>query len=268
MVTLQIICKTALGFAAISLILSSAGCGSLKKLTRKGGTEFIVEIATDEVNKVDVVERAVRLLENKINATGIDADVAKIQDAPDRIKVTVYGNQPADAIKTTLFTFYRLELKKVIFQGGAPLPFTSENLARAELKDGQQVLPVTDFRETGEKKLLIVEREAVITGDDIRDASAFTRGGRDSNDYSIEFHLKPDAAAKFGDWTARNVGSYLAVVLNDEIQTYPIIKGQINDTGMIEGRFTKQSAEDIALSLRAGYLPATIKIINERPVGN
>ena len=267
MVTLQIIHKTILGFAAISLALTSLGCWPLKRLTRNSGTEFTIEIATDETNKTELVEKAIKLLENKINATGIDADVAKIQDAPDQVKVTVYGNQPADAIRTTLFTVYRLELKKVISQGGAPQPFASESLALAALKEGQQVLPVSDFRETGEKKFLIVEREAVITGDDISNASAFTRGGLNS-DYSIEFHLKPNAAEKFGDWTARNVGNYLAIVLNDEIQSYPVIKGQITDTGMIEGRFTKQSAEDIALSLKEGYLPATIKIISERQIQN
>jgi preprotein translocase subunit SecD len=80
--------------------------------------------------------------------------------------------------------------------------------------------------------------------------------------------LKPEAGAKFGDWTNRNIGNYLAIILNDEVQSYPVIKGKITDQGIIEGRFTKSSADDIAQNLNSGYLPATITILTERHIGN
>jgi preprotein translocase subunit SecD len=56
-------------------------------------------------------------------------------------------------------------------------------------------------------------------------------------------------------------------VLNDEVKSAPVIKGQIFDTGTIEGRFSKQSAEDLALTLKSGSLPAAIDYQEERTVG-
>ena len=61
----------------------------------------------------------------------------------------------------------------------------------------------------------------------------------------------------------RNIGKYLAIVLNDEVKSAPIIKGQIFDSGQIDGRFTKAAAEDLALILKSGYLPATLTLIDE-----
>jgi preprotein translocase subunit SecD len=59
----------------------------------------------------------------------------------------------------------------------------------------------------------------------------------------------------------------MGVVLNDEVQSIAFIKSQITDSGQIEGRFTKQSAEDLALTLRSGALPAPIEYLEERTVG-
>jgi preprotein translocase subunit SecD len=98
----------------------------------------------------------------------------------------------------------------------------------------------------------------------LRDASTYTRGG---NDYNIQFNLKPAGAQAFGDWTGKNIGKYLAVVLNDEIKSAPVIKGQIFDTGTIEGKFSKTSAEDLALTLKSGSLPANLDYQEERTVG-
>ena len=59
----------------------------------------------------------------------------------------------------------------------------------------------------------------------------------------------------------------MGVVLNDEVQSIAYIKSQINDSGQIAGRFTKQSADDLALTLRSGALPAPIEYLEERTVG-
>src|SRR5205085_1983059 len=60
---------------------------------------------------------------------------------------------------------------------------------------------------------------------------------------------------------------YMGVVLNDEVKSIAFIKSQITDSGEIEGRFTKTSADDLALTLRSGALPAPIQYIEERTVG-
>lgn len=249
-------------FAAV---VTGFGCGSLRHLTRSSsGTEFTVQISTDQANKQEIYDKAVRMLGSKINAIGLDADVLNSPDTPGQIKVTVYGNEPLDPVRKTLFTIYRLELKSV--PGGAAIPtaYSTEDAARAVLKDGQEILPIKQAYDNDKHGFLIVEKQDVVNGDDIRKASPISRTG---SDYSIEFQLKPDAAEKFGKWTESHIQNYLAIVLNDEVLSYPVIKGKITDMGEIEGRFTESSARDIALSLNAGYLPAAMTIVSERPFG-
>jgi preprotein translocase subunit SecD len=59
----------------------------------------------------------------------------------------------------------------------------------------------------------------------------------------------------------------MAIVLNDRVQSAPFIKSQITDSGQITGRFTEQSAKDLALTLRSGALPAPLVYLEERTVG-
>src|SRR5688500_19499722 len=91
------------------------------------------------------------------------------------------------------------------------------------------------------------------------------RGGVE--DYQNSFAIKPAGAEKFGTWTGANIGQYMGVVLNDEVKSIAYIKSQIFDQGEISGRFTRQSAEDLALTLRSGALPAKIEYQEERTVG-
>jgi len=116
------------------------------------------------------------------------------------------------------------------------------------------------------KQFVVVEYPPVVDGSELREANAISRTGSD-RDFEIGFTLKPNGAAKFGDWTGKNVGNYMAVVLNDEVKSAPFIKGQIFDTGQITGRFTKESAEDLALTLNTGALPAKIEYQEERTIG-
>lgn len=117
-----------------------------------------------------------------------------------------------------------------------------------------------------EKKWVVVEWPAVVDGSELRNAAATQmRGG--AEDYQISFAFKPAGAEKFGTWTGANINQYMGVVLNDEVKSIAYIKSQIFDQGEISGRFTRQSAEDLALTLRSGALPAKIEYQEERTVG-
>jgi preprotein translocase subunit SecD len=106
----------------------------------------------------------------------------------------------------------------------------------------------------------------VVDGSELRSAAA-TQSRAGSDDYQISFALKPAGADKFGAWTGANINEYMGVVLNDEVKSIAYIKSQISDSGEISGKFTKQSAEDLALTLRSGALPAPIEYQEERTVG-
>ena len=79
-------------------------------------------------------------------------------------------------------------------------------------------------------------------------------------DYQIAFSFKPTGAEKFGAWTGANINQYMGVVLNDEVKSIAFIKSQIFDQGEISGRFTKESAEDLALTLRSGRFAGADRI--------
>jgi preprotein translocase subunit SecD len=112
----------------------------------------------------------------------------------------------------------------------------------------------------------VVEYPSVVDGSELREANAVSRTGGDG-DYQISFSFKPSGAQKFGEWTGKNIGNYMAVVLNGEVKSAAYIKSQIFDSGEISGRFTKASAEDLALTLKSGALPAKIEYQEERTVG-
>ena len=107
----------------------------------------------------------------------------------------------------------------------------------------------------------------IIDGSELRNASAIPSQGGRADDFEINFSLKKSGADKFGAWTGAHINEYMGVVLNGEVKSIAFIKSQIFDSGQITGRFTKQSAEDLALTLRSGALPAPIEYLEERTVG-
>ncbi|HQR38115.1 MAG TPA: protein translocase subunit SecD [Blastocatellia bacterium] len=111
-----------------------------------------------------------------------------------------------------------------------------------------------------------IEKKVIVRGQDLRDAVAVPDQFNSTN-YEITFTLKPAGAEKFGTWTEANIGKDLAIVLNGEVRSAPRIQGKISDRGQITGKFTKQDAEDLALTLRSGALPARIVYLEERTVG-
>jgi protein-export membrane protein SecD/preprotein translocase SecF subunit len=109
-----------------------------------------------------------------------------------------------------------------------------------------------------------VSKEAVARGEDLLDARAGTdRVGRPS----IGFTLTPQAGDDFGRFTAENKGKPLAIVLDGHVVQYANIRDQIFSSGEISGSFTQKEAQDAALTLRSGSLPAKVTILEERTVG-
>ncbi len=85
--------------------------------------------------------------------------------------------------------------------------------------------------------------------------------------YEVSFTLSTEAGRIFGPFTEQNVGRPMAIVLDHKVISAPIIQSRIDDQGRITGRFGQQEANDLALVLRAGALPASIKYLEERTVG-
>jgi preprotein translocase subunit SecD len=224
------------------------------------------------------VDQALKIIDGRINKFGVTEPTLQRQGATGshQILLQMPGVEDPERVKNLIGSESHLYLMKVAENSDPNRPFPTREAAVQALggavPPNRVVLPLTEREDSATRKQpnqqpdkwLILETPAIVDGSELRDASPFTRGG---TEYNIEFHLKPSGAQAFGDWTGKNIGKYLAIVLNDEVKSAPVIKGQIFDTGQIEGKFTKQSSDDLALTLKSGALPAPITYQEERTVG-
>jgi preprotein translocase subunit SecD len=232
-------------------------------------------------------KQAMTIIDSRINAVGVAEPTLQEHggQGSHQILLQMPGIQDPERLKKLLIIESRLELMKVVGPSNpSPLQtYATEEEAKASLggqvPSNRRVLPYAERDEptaagnapaqpnpNQPKRWVVVETPAVVDGSELRSAEALSRTGNDSN-YEINFTLKPAGAEKFGAWTGANVGAYMAVVLNGEVKSAPYIKSQITDSGQITGSYTKQSAEDMALTLRSGALPARLVYLEERTVG-
>jgi preprotein translocase subunit SecD len=241
--------------------------------------------------KTDLGDRAtkdaMKIIDSRINSLGVSEPTLQEHGTASshQILLQMPGITDPERVKALLKSESRLELMKVVSPNN-PAPMTTyptEEAAKQSLggavPSNRRVLPYDEREEPtaagatapkpGEaKSWVVVESPAVVDGSELRSAEAASAGATSGDDgYHINFTLKPTGAQKFGAWTAANVGAYMAVVLNDRVQSAPFIKGQITDSGQISGNFTKDSSNGLALTLRSGALPAKIIYLEERTVG-
>ncbi len=235
------------------------------------------------VLKNQSVEQAMRIVESRINQFGVKEPTLQRHgsDASAQILLQMPGVDDPERIKGLIGADSNLMLMKLV---GPPSPspvqtYPTEEAARASLggtvPPNRKIYPYSE-RPDGTTppadpnapptQFVVVEYPAVVDGSELRDANAVSRTGNEG-DYQISFAFKPAGAQKFGDWTGRNINNYMAVVLNDEVKSAAYIRSQIFDQGEISGRFTKATADDLALTLRSGALPAKIQYLEERTVG-
>ncbi|HMS39377.1 MAG TPA: hypothetical protein PKE69_04070 [Pyrinomonadaceae bacterium] len=251
------------------LICAVFGCKMFSGLMKQSGTILIIEVEGDKLTQENAMEQTVSVLQKRLYAFGANSDVAKISE--NRIEVKIYGVENPERIKKLLISQSRLEMCKVIT---APNPapvqtFPTKEAAiqslGKEIPANRKILKYNPVEERAEQ-WIIIETPSIVNGSHLRDASAVSRTGNE-NDYQISFLLNPEGAQTFGEWTAKNINNYIAVILNDEIKSVAFIKSQITDAGEISGKFTKQTAEDLALVLRSGYLDAKLTFIEEKTFG-
>jgi preprotein translocase subunit SecD len=217
------------------------------------------------------MQQSLETIERRINALGLTEPTIQLHGSnDDEILVQLPGEGDPARAKAVIQAGGQLELKLV--RGG---PYTSEAEALAansgvlplgtELVPGRNENPSPSDMNAGEIWYLL-DRVPVVTGRDLRTANEVP-STRDPGQWQVNFTLSGDAARRFGPFTEANKGKYMAIVLDRRVYTAPVIKGRIEDSGDIEGQFTQQSAHDLALVLRAGALPASIKYLEEATVG-
>lgn len=245
----------------------------------ENGSQIIWSLpaAAQTILKEQATEQALKIIESRINAFGVKEPTLQRQGRPEsgQILLQMPGVDDPERVKKLIGDDAQLELVKVAD------PFqvypTKEAAQQATMgAPNRKVLPYMD-RDTGDLNAsqpktnepsgyVVLETPAIVTGGEMRDASAYSQSGSDS-DYQISFNLKPGGDKKMEDFTRKNIGKNMAIVLNEQVKSAPTIQGIISDSGQITGRFTKSTAEDLALTLKSGALPARLEYQEERTVG-
>ncbi len=221
------------------------------------------------------MNQSLETIERRINALGLTEPTIQLHGRKDNeILVQLPGEGDPAHAKEVISKGGQLELKLVEDAN----PYPSETAALAA-KGG--VLPAgTELLEgsaesrnrqtpadTGENWYL-VSRNTIVTGRDLKPSGIQeSRNGDMPGQWQVNFALTNDAARRFGPFTEQNRGRQMAIVLDHKVYTAPVIQSRIEDQGRIDGNFSQEQAHDLALVLRAGALPASIKYLEERTVG-
>jgi preprotein translocase subunit SecD len=219
------------------------------------------------------MEQSLETIERRINALGLTEPTIQPQGRKDNeILVQLPGEGDPTRAKQVIQAGGQLELKLVedpttypseaaalAAHGGILPPNTEIVRGRNESKNAQ------GQPENGEVWYLL-SRTPVVTGRDLRSATE-TRNTEMPGQWQINFNLTGEAARRFGPFTEQNKGRQMAIELEKRVYSAPVIQSRIDDSGRIDGNFSQESAHDLALVLRAGALPASIKYLEERTVG-
>ncbi|OED35306.1 protein-export membrane protein SecD [PVC group bacterium (ex Bugula neritina AB1)] len=236
-------------------------------LDLQGGSYLTLEVDDSkltEKEKKDVVDVALEIIRNRVDEFGVAEPI--IQKGTDnRLIVQVPGveTEGAQRIKNIIMRQAFLEFRLVVDNEKKRKKALEGKLSPADKRD-YELLPMATSQ--GEEFLLI-EKTTYLTGDMLTDAIvAFDQGGFGGVSVSLEFNKK--GARRFEKLTGDNVNRRLAIVLDGKVQSAPAIKQKIpGGRAQISGSFGVDEAKDLAISLRAGALPAPIKILQESTVG-
>jgi len=230
------------------------------------GTAWAFALGTPTRKNIaeDAVQQAVETIRNRIDQFGVSEPVIA-REGENRIVVQLPGvddpRRVKDIIKSTAF----LELKLVVAGPSSDRAALLAGTGGQVPPDGEVVEGnSTDQDPTSPKVYYLLQKVAAVTGRDIKNA----RPAQDqTNRPAVSFSLKADGATKFDKVTGSNIGKQLAIVLDNRVQSAPRIDGRISDSGIITGSFTPERANDLALTLRSGALPAGLVYLEERTVG-
>ncbi len=206
-----------------------------------------------EARMSSLVSQSIEVIRRRIDELGTTEPTIQRQ-GQDRVLVQVPGFDDSNRLKDIISQTARLTFHMVY-------PGMSAAQAQAQgLPSGTMILPSQDGADE------LIYEDVALGGESLVDAQPGF--DQQTSQAIVTFRFDTRGSITFGEITSNNVGRRFAIVLDNQVITAPVIQSAITGgTGQIQGSFTPASANDLAVLLRAGALPATLDIIEERSVG-
>ncbi len=231
-------------------------------LDLQGGMHVVLKVDTSKLSaeaKKDALDRAIEVIRNRIDQFGV-GEMSIQKQGKDRIIVQLPGVTDRDRALELIGKTAHLEFRIV-----------SDNTEDMKKAVNNEEVPGYELKylnkETGGREPLLLAKDAALAGDLLVDArTEFSARGFGEPYVSIRFNDK--GAEIFANVTASNIGKRLAIVLDGEVRSAPVIRETIpSGQAQITGQFSVDEANDLAVVLRAGALPAPVSVEEERTVG-
>jgi preprotein translocase subunit SecD len=239
-------------------ILSATGQRNVDVVDAGGGLIRLTPTEPALVERIrQSIEQSIQIVERRVNELGTVEPSIQRQGI-DRVLVQVPGLQDPSRLKELLGKTAKLSFRMV-----------DQTTPADQAVQSGRVPPESEIlygTKTEGKTPYLIERRVLVSGEDLTDAQP----GFDQRNGEpiVTFRFNNNGARRFAQVTQENVGRPFAIVLDNEVISAPVIREPIlGGSGQISGSFTVQGANDLAILLRAGALPAPLTIIEERTVG-
>jgi len=237
-------------------LLGSSGQRSVEVTDAGGGLIRITVPQAAITERIrQTIEQSIQIVERRVNQLGTVEPVIQRQ-GQDRILVQVPGLQDPSRLKELLGKTAKMEFRMV----DPTVP--PDQAQQGRVPPDSELL----MSSTSPKIPYVIKKQVLVSGGDLTDAQP----GFDqrSGEPIVSFRFNTSGSRKFAQATSENVGQPFAIVLDNEVISAPVIREPITGgSGQISGSFTVQQANDLAILLRAGALPAPLTVIEERTVG-
>ena len=240
------------------------------KMRRLGDRlKFDLESAEEDEVRTQAVRQARETIRNRVDAFGVAEPIVHDEGlGSDRIVVQLPGVDDPERVEELIKNTAQLEFRLVKEDSGiyGTLQEARASLSSSEL-DRFDIMPEPIRDENGalvSQRFLILENRRVITGDELKNASV---SSGEFNQPVVGFRLSRKGGEKFGEVTSSSIGRQLAIVLDGNVMSAPVIEARITDSGIIRGQFTMEEVQDLVTVLKSGALPASMVTLEKRSVG-
>ena len=226
---------------------------------------FTLAMRERQINQLrdDAVRQGTETIRNRVDQFGV-AEPTITRQGSDRILIQLPGVQDPERAKALIGKTALLEFKLVDEKADVQAALAGN------VPDGDELIyqrRVDKQTKEERRQPYVVQKRALLTGGELTRADV----GADPNapgNWQVAIEFTPTGTKVFGDITEQNVGRHLAIILDGNLYSAPRINERIpGGRAVITGQFTVDDARDLAIVLRAGALPAPVKILEERSVG-